>query len=165
MARYQYETSPRKIKTDYEPVKKKTIEKSSYKKAKPVKKNKTKMKTNHKIKIVLFILLGFIAFFTISYRNAIIDSKYAKIKSLRADLATVEKQNEQLQATIESRLNLKTIQQEAEEQLGMKKLSNNQIKYVNLPKTDYVEAGSEEVKLEDDNFLKQIIKFIEKLIK
>ena len=165
MARYQYETSPRKIRTDYEPVKKKSVKKNQLTKVDTVKKNTAKKKTVSKAKIVFFVLIGFAAFFTISYRNAVIDAKYAKIKSLRNDLALVEKENEQLEAAIESRLNLKTIQEEAEDLLGMKTLSSDQINYVSLPKTDYVEASSEEVKIEEDNYLTQIINFIKSLIK
>ncbi len=165
MARYQYETSPRKIRTDYEPVRKKTAKKSSNVKSDTYKKKNTKIKSSKKVKIVFFVLIGFLAFFTISYRNAIIDSKYAEIKKLKGNLAVVEKENEQLQATIESRLNLKTIQEEAETMLGMKTLSNEQIKYVSLPKTDYVESGSEEVQLEEENYFTKIFNLIKNLIK
>ena len=165
MARYQYETSPRKIRTEYEPVKKKIVKKSPITKSNTSKKNTRKMKTAKKMKIVLFVLLGFLAFFTISFRNAIIDSKYAEIKKLKNNLALVEKENEQLQAGIESHLNLKTIQEEAETWLGMKTLSNDQIKYVNLPKTDYVESGSEEIHIEEESYFTKIINLIKSLIK
>ncbi|MCI8961400.1 MAG: hypothetical protein HFJ18_00525 [Clostridia bacterium] len=165
MARYQYETSPRKIRTDYEPVKKKTVKKKMTTKTNTSKRSNKKLKTLKKIKIVLFVLIGFLAFFTISFRNAMIDSKYAEIKKLKNDLALVEKENEQLQAGIESHLNLKTIQEEAETQLGMKALSNDQIKYVNLPKTDYIEAGSEQIQIEEDSYFTKVINFIKSLIK
>ena len=165
MAKYQYETSPRKIRTDYEPVKKKTVKKKMTTKTNTSKRSNKKLKTLKKIKIVLFVLIGFLAFFTISFRNAMIDSKYAEIKKLKNDLALVEKENEQLQAGIESHLNLKTIQEEAETQLGMKALSNDQIKYVNLPKTDYIEAGSEQIQIEEDSYFTKVINFIKSLIK
>lgn len=165
MARYQYETSPRKIRTDYETVKKKNTKKVKAIRTNTTKKNNTKVKTLKKAKIVIFVLIAFMAFFTISYRNAVIDSKYAKIKDLKDKLALVEKENEQLEASIESRLNLKTIQEEAETMLGMKSLSNDQINYVNLPKTDYVEASSEEVKIEENNYFTRIINFVKNLIK
>ena len=165
MARYQYETSPRKIRTDYEPVKKRNAKKNNIKKINTATKKKDKIKTASKVKMVFFVLIGFAAFFTISYRNAIIDAKYAQIKTLKNDLAVVEKENEQLEASIESRLNLKTIQEEAETLLGMKTLSTDQINYVSLPKTDYVEASSEEVKIEENNYFTQIINFIKSFIK
>lgn len=163
MARYQYETSPRKIRSDYEPVRKKSTKKIQN--VNTNKKNITKTKTLSKAKVIFFVLIAFFAFFTISYRNAIIDSKHAAIKDLKNKLALAEKENEQLEATIESRLNLKTIQEEAETLLGMKTLSNDQINYVNLPKTDYVEASSEEVKIDENNYFKQIVNFIKNLMK
>ena len=165
MARYQYETSPRKIRTDYEPVKKKTVKKKMTTKTNTSKRSNKKLKTLKKIKIVLFVLIGFLAFFTISFRNAMIDSKYAEIKKLKNELALVEKENEQLQAGIESHLNLKTIQEEAETQLGMKALSNDQINYVNLPNTDYIEAGSEQIQIDEESYFTKVINFIKSLIK
>ena len=48
MARYQYETSPRKIRTEYEPVKKKIVKKSPITKSNTSKKNTRKMKTAKK---------------------------------------------------------------------------------------------------------------------
>ncbi len=165
MARYQYETSPRKLSNDYEIVKKRNTKKNYTRKVNTAKKINTRMKTASKAKMVFFVLIAFVAFFTISYRNAIIDAKYAEIKTLKNNLATVEKENEQLEANIESRLNLKTIQEEAETLLGMKTLSNDQINYVNLPKTDYVEASSEEVKIEDSNTFTKILNFLKNLIK
>ena len=41
------------------------------------------------------------------------------------------------------------IEEEAKNQLGMQKLSAEQKVYVTLPKTDHVEASSEEVKSSD----------------
>lgn len=165
MARYQYETSPRKVRIDYEPVKKKANKKSSTVKSNTAKKNNVKTKKASRAKIVFLILIGFAAFFTISYRYAIIDAKYAEIKKLKTNLASIEKENEQLEATIESRLNLKTIQEEAETLLGMRTLTNDQIKYINLPKTDHVEASSEEIKIEEDNCFTKVINVIKKLFK
>lgn len=165
MVRYEYETSPRKIRTDYEPIRRKSTNKSSTKRAKTSVKNNAKTKPVSKVKIVFYVLVAFAIFFTIIYRNAVIDSKYAEIKSLKSELATVEKENEQLEATIESSLNLKVIQEQAESVLGMKTLSNEQIEYVNLPKTDYIEASSEEVKIEEDNYITNIINTLKNLIK
>ena len=48
-----------------------------------------------------FIIIGFALFFTVSYRNVMIDVKYAKIKDLKAELALIQKENEQLQANNE----------------------------------------------------------------
>jgi hypothetical protein len=158
MARYQYETSPRKIQERREPKKRKNqnINKNN-------KNEKINIKTSSKIKMIGLVLIGFAVFFTISYRNAVIDAKYSQIKSLKSDLAEIQKQNEQLEANVESSLNLKTIQEEAEEKLGMKALSTDQIEYIKLEKNDFVESSTNDE--DEENYIQKAISFIKKLIK
>ena len=58
---------------------------------------------------------------------------------------------------IENSLNLSNIEQQAKDLLGMQKLTNRQTEYVNLPKTDYIEAASEQVIIEENaGFFKTI---------
>lgn len=158
MARYQYETSPRKIQENYKP-KKKRVNKSK----KNIKVQKAKIKTASKMKMVFLVLISFAMFFTISYRNAVIDAKYSEIKALKGELAEVQKQNEQLEANVESSLNLKTIQEEAEKKLGMKSLSTDQVEYINLNKSDFIESTTtEEIK---ETKIQKMINYIKNLIK
>lgn len=155
--RYQYETSPRKLKPEYETIKKTYPKKSTARKKnnKTSRSNKKKesLKTekSKREKIVLYVAIGFIALFAISYRYSVIDKTYANLKGLRADLGTIEKETAQLEANIESSLNLTKIEQDAKNLLGMQKLSSGQIVYVTLPKIDYVETSSEEIMEEDTN--------------
>ncbi len=157
-SRYQYETSPRKIQ-EPRPEKRKT---------KTVKKNKKNNKVNKKeqkkiqTKWVMYVLIGFSILFAISYRNSLINESFSKIKKLKANLATIEKENEQLQVNIEDSLNLKTIEQSAQELLGMQKLENSQKVYVNLPKEDYIEPATEEIVTQEkeQNIFSKIIKFL-----
>ncbi len=173
-SKYQYETSPRKIKPEYEPRVKKYPKKStakrsnkttskvapkkqSKKQAKPVQKSKL----NHKVKIVFLVAIGFAILFAISYRNSVINEKFSEIKNLKSNLAAIEKENEQLEVSIENGLNLKSIEQSAKELLGMQKLENSQKVYVTLPKQDYIEPASEEIVEEDNtNWFEKIINFI-----
>lgn len=143
--RYQYETSPRKLQPEYEPIKKTYPKKSSARSKNTNKKYKKKTNTAHKVKSVSYVLITFSMLFTLCYRNSLIDEKYAEIKSIKGEIALLQKENDQLAANIESNLNLNHIEKEAQEILGMQKLSNDQIIYVNLPKTDYVETSSEEI--------------------
>ena len=142
--RYQYETSPRKLKPEYEPIKKRYPKNSTARKTRVETKSKAKPKTKRKlkmqVKVLGYVAVGFIILFAISYRNSIINEKFSEIKSLQSDLAQVEKENEQLEVNIENNLNLQTIEQSAKEMLGMQKLENSQTVYVNLPKQDYVEV-------------------------
>ena len=163
--RYQYETSPRKLQPEYEPIKKRYPKKSTARKTRVETKSKAKPKTKRKlkmqVKIICYVAVGFIIIFAISYRNSIINEKFSEIKSLQSDLAQVEKENEQLEVNIENNLNLQTIEQSAKEMLGMQKLENSQTVYVNLPKQDYVEPATEEIVQEDnENWFQKIINFI-----
>lgn len=73
-----------------------------------------------------------------------------KCKSKRKKLATMQKENEQLEINIENSLNIKNIEKEAKEKLGMEKLTNKQTVYVTLHKKDYVESATEKVVLKEE---------------
>ena len=84
----------------------------------------------------------FAVLFAISYRNSLINENFAKIKTLKSDLAVIQKENGQLEINIENSLNLQNVEQSAKELLGMQKLNSSQSVYVNLPKEDYVEPAT-----------------------
>lgn len=163
--RYQYETSPRKLQPEYEPRIKKYPKKSTARKVKVEPKKQVKPKEKRKLKIeakvIAYVAIGFTILFAISYRNSVINEKFAETKTLKSNLAALQKENDQLEANIESSLNLKTIEQSAKELLGMQKLENSQSVYINLPKQDYIEPASEEILEEDNTSLwEKIINFI-----
>ena len=162
---YQYETSPRKLQPEYEPRVKKYPKKSTAKKTKVVPKKQEKPKAKRKlkaeVKMTAYVAIGFMILLAISYRNSVINEKFAEIKTLKANLAAIQKENEQLEVNIENNLNLQTIEQSAKELLGMQKLEKSQTIYVNLPKQDYIEPASEEIIREDhSSWLQKIISFI-----
>ena len=164
---YQYETSPRKLQPEYEPNRRK----KDYKKSSTAKKTKTnsntksnkktKAKQNAKVKLVLYLSLGFVVLLGICYRNSLIAEKFNEKEELKTELSNIQKENEQLKVNIESSLNLNNIEQLAKEKLGMKKLDNSQKIYINLPKKDYIEAATEEVKIDENlNFWERLWKGI-----
>ena len=165
---YQYETSPRKIEPEYRP-----IENPYKNKKSAVKKNtatKSKKNVKHelkpKIKIVLYMAVGFAVLFTISYRNSLITESFNEKEKLKENLAAVQKENEQLKVNIESSLNLNNIEQQAKEKLGMQKLDNSQKIYINLPKKDYIESATEEVVIDEKlNIWQKIVKGLTESIK
>ncbi len=167
--KYQYETSPRKLKPEYTPVrepykqKKTTVNKSEIQK----KSNKTKKKQkNNKTKIVVYTLLAFSILFAISYRNAQIDEKFSEVQDLKEELSLIQKENEQLEVSIESNLNLSNLEEQARELLGMHKLTNKQTIYVDLPKDDYIESSAEKIVMEEEGFsLKSVVDTITNLFK
>lgn len=164
-SRYQYGTSPRKLVPEYDRKPKKYPKKSTARSLKQDTKKQTKTKLKEKkksqVKTVLYVLTIFGILFIISYRNSIIAEDFSKIKALKSDLASIEKENEQLKVNIESNLNLKNIEEIATAQLGMQKLNNNQTVYMTLPVEDHVESASEEVvEEESENWFINIINSI-----
>ena len=98
---------------------------------------------------------------TISYRNSKINEKFTEVQSLKKELSSLQKENEQLKVNIENSLNFNNIEKLAKEKLGMQKLTNKQTVYVSLPKKDYVESASEKVVIEKDkNWFE---KFVDKI--
>ncbi len=148
--RYQYETSPRKLQPEYEPIK----EPYTRKKTTTVKKKSTSSRPKGQlkahIKVVFYVLVIFASLFVISYRNSLINESFNENEQLKTNLASIQKQNEQLKVNLENSLNLTNIEKIAEKKLGMQKLDNSQKVYVSLDKKDYVEPASEKVVIEDD---------------
>ena len=148
--RYEYETSPRKLEPYYAP-KKQTNKTSTKKKVnKKAEYARLKKEREMKIKVVLYLIIGFVILMGISYRNAKIDENFGKIQKLKAELEAIEKENAQTEVAIESNLNLTNLEQQARNVLGMQKLTNRQTEYISLPKTDYIEVASEHVVIEEN---------------
>ena len=122
---YQYETSPRKIKPEYEPQQKKknsnktgnnNKNKTSTAKKKTTSANtKRKKHVNSQVKVVSYVLLGFVILLAISYRNSLITESFNKKEQLKSDLAVIEKENQQLEVNIQNSLNLSNIEKAAKE--------------------------------------------------
>ena len=157
---YQYSTSPRKLEPEYRPDEQKrrlkVVEDLPRQEVKISKEQKRKQ-----LKITLAVIAIFGLLLTISYRNSQINEEFSKMQTLKQELASVQKENEQLKVSIENGLNLNNIEKLAKEKLGMQKLTNRQIVYVTLPKKDYVESASEKVIMNDQENWFQ--KFVDKI--
>ena len=152
-ARYQYGTSPRKIEPDYDRKNKKTSKKGQLKVLKELPKQQVKLskeQRNRQMKMTVTVVGLFLLLLTISCRNSQIDKKFDQIQDQKKQLATLQKENEQLKVSIENSLNLNNVEKVAKEELGMQKLSTRQTVYITLPKKDYVESASEKVKIEEE---------------
>lgn len=171
--KYQYETSPRKFEPDYTPTKKKKVTKKSTSKKPVVTKNKktrakatVKEMKRQKARTIIYIIIGFAILFAISYRNSQIDESFAKVQDLKQEMLEVEKENEQLEVSIENSMNLNNLEQQAKEVLGMNKINNKQTIYVDLPKSDYIEPASEEVIIEEKmNIFESIMEVVTNIFK
>ena len=116
---------------------------------------------NQKAKCILYLIIGFVILFAISYRNSQINESFSELKDAQQQLALLQKENEQLEVSIEKSLNLNDLEQIAREQLGMQKATSGKTKYISLPKKDYVEGATEEIKIEQEtNIIQKIIDYI-----
>ena len=169
---YQYETSPRKIKPEYNKprknapqynkpktkaqpkkvtkkvTKKKEIDKEKKKQEEQKAKNVLIAKTKFSVFIKCAILFA-VMFFMI-YRNSKLSESFSQIQNLNAQITEIEKENDQIEISIQNSLNLNNIEQAAKELLGMQKLNNKQTSYITLSKKDYVEARTEKVIIEEE---------------
>ena len=158
---YEYETSPRKEETEeFLPRKKRKREnevrnkediRKKIKKAQAIEKKKN-------VKHILEIGVVFVLLLTISYRYALINSKFSQKESLKASLAELQKQNAQLKVSIEQGMNINNIEQSAKEKLGMQKLDNNQKVYITLQKKDYVESSTNSEEEKEESWWQKLIK-------
>ena len=143
MANYQYGTSPRKLEPKYKTTKKKL----EVIKNEPKKNGLSKEEKKLRKKQICLVIAIFALLVTISY----------SIQDLKEDLSNLEKENKQLEIGIEGSLNLNNIEKIATEQLGMQKQTVGQTIYTELPKEDYVEAATEEIRKERISFFEQFI--------
>jgi cell division protein FtsL len=156
-AEYQYSTSPRKLEPEYRSQKRKqklrVVEDLPRQEVKVSKEQKRK-----RIQLTITVIAIFGLLLTISYRNSQINEKFNEMQSLKKELSSLQKENEQLKVNIANGLNLANIEKLAKEKLGMQKLTNKQIVYVSLPKKDYVESASEKVVIKDQtNWFEKLV--------
>ena len=156
-AGYQYGTSPKKLEPNYE----RKSKKRKLEIVEDIPRQKVQISSSQKKRqrqLTLIVIGIFVVLLTISYRNSQINEKFNKVQTLKRELSSIQKENEQLKVSIENGFNLNTIEKIAKEKLGMQKLTNKQTVYVTLPKKDYVESATEEVVIEKDkNWLEQIV--------
>ena len=103
-----------------------------------------------KYSIGLKTILIIAAFFFILFREAQMNELFSQIQKLKASVTTIQKENDQIEISIQNSINANNIEQAAKEQLGMQKLSPKQTVYISLPKEDYVEHRTEEVIIEEE---------------
>lgn len=169
---YQYETSPRKYEQEYDnrPKKRKKQKNKSIQKAQNVKNTQKEKQEKKKQRIEAFkfrvtvtfnVLIFLTIMFAVIYRNALITQSFSEIQGLKSKVSEIQKENDQLEISIQNSLNLSTIEQTAKDLLGMQKLTNKQTIYLTLPKKDYVEPSAEEVVIEENTgIIQSIINFI-----
>ena len=167
---YQYETSPRKIEPEYEPVRKKSTnkkrnistQKRTVKTKYQLQREKKKVERKNHAKQILIVLSLFGMLLAVSYREIHIMEMFNNKKDMENQLALIEKENGQIEKDIkaeESKLDWNIIRQKAKDELGMKEA--NKIT-VELERTDNVEKEEKLIKEDNTSLLEKIV---EKIIK
>ena len=156
---YQYTTSPRKLEPDVQRKRNKRQQKLKVVEDLPRQRVQLSKEQKKRQKNITLVVIGiFILLLTISFRNSQINEKFTEVQTLKKELSSLEKENQQLEVTIQNSLNLNNIEKQAKEKLGMQKLTNKQTVYVTLPKKDYVEPATEEVvKTQEKNWFQQFV--------
>ena len=159
---YQYETSPRKFAPEYDERPKRNKSKKTKKVQNQKTKTQVKSKAKKNVKSNSFLVFNAIVFFAIAfiiiYRNSLISQSFSQIQTLKSQVTEIQKENDQLEISIQNSLNLSNIEQTAKELLGMQKLNSKQTVYLSLPKKDYVEPSTEEIILEEERGILNSIK-------
>ena len=148
-AGYQYGTSPKKLEPNYE----RKSKKRKLEIVEDIPRQKVQISSSQKKRqrqLTLIVIGIFVVLLTISYRNSQINEKFNQVQELKKELASLEKENEQSEVSIENSLNFNNIEKIAKEKLGMQKLTNKQTVYVTLHKKDYVEPATEDVIIRDE---------------
>ncbi len=162
-ARYQYGTNPRKIEPTTQR-KERVQQKAKLKVVENVPRQEVKIskaQRKKQIQLTILALFVFAILLAVGYRNSQISVKFNEMQNQKKQLATLEKENEQLEISIENGLNLGNIENEAKQKLGMQKLTNKQTVYITLPKKDYVEAPTEKIEDEEQkSWIRQIADWI-----
>ena len=164
---YEYGTSPRKIETKRakgKTKKEKEKEKAKLKEKEAKQKRKEKIEKGRRARLITYMCLGFTILFAISYRNSQIDEHFNEVQKLKKELVALQKENERLRINIENSLNLNNIEKEAQELLGMQRLTNKQRVYIELPKEDYVESSTEEIIRHEENTFQKVVNNIKNIL-
>lgn len=113
------------------------IEKKPDKKAEQAKAKQIRLKAKRR-KFAVRMAVFFLALFIVGLRCVRISDLHNSINEQTKLLNTIQMENEQTRLAIESMTDKTKIQQYAENELGLKKLTTGQIVYLNVTKENYM---------------------------
>ena len=96
-SRYEYSTSPRKLEPEYKPQQKQNKKRKLHV-VEDLPRQGIKISTEQKkkrTKATLVVIAIFALLLTISYRNSKINEKFTEVQSLKKELSSLQKENEQ----------------------------------------------------------------------
>mgnify|MGYP002611055956 FL=1 len=166
-ARYQYETSPRKLEPDYTRKSKQRPKRKPLKAVENMPRQQIKVSKEQRkrqLRTTVTVVGLFLLLLTISCRNSQIDKQFDKIQDQKKQLAALQKENEQLNVSIQNSVNISTIEKVAKEELAKIPeidlvLGNNEkveiVKYVE----EYLNNHIDNIKLDDVMYSKEFSDF------
>lgn len=143
----------------YEPRRKQSIEKK-----KKAKKNKIQIVnevTVHSAKIYIPLAMVFVFAVLVVFSNAMTIEQKATISQLKDELKQIEDNNTYIETELTKNIDLKEVEKQAAQRLGMQKPANYQIVYIDVPKQSYTskyENKSSELNQSKLESLKESIK-------
>ena len=114
------------------------VEQKVDKKAELEKKRQQKLKVARR-KLAVYMALIFVVMFAILFRYVKIYDLHSEVAAQSAKLETVRMENEQTELTIENMTDKAKIQEYAETQLGLQKMTDSQVMYLQPQKENYME--------------------------
>ena len=108
-ANYQYGTSPRKIERDYTRKTKQRPKRKDLKVVEDLPRQQIKISSEQRkrqLKMTVTVVGLFLLLLTISCRNSQIDRQFDKIQDQKKQLAALQKENEQLNVSIQNSINI-----------------------------------------------------------
>lgn len=113
------------------------VEQKVDKKAEKEKLRQQKLKAARR-KLALYMIVFFIAMFAILFRYVRIYDLHSDVASQTKKLETIRMENEQTKLTIENMTDKTKIQEYAENELGLQKITSTQTVYLNPTKENYM---------------------------
>lgn len=114
------------------------VEQKVDKKAELEKKRQQKLKVARR-KLAVYMALIFAVMFTILFRYVKIYDLHSEVAKQSAKLEALRMENEQTELTIENMTDKAKIQEYAETQLGLQKMTDSQVMYLQPQKENYME--------------------------
>lgn len=99
------------------------------------------------VKLFFAALLALLVFFLVIYGRVETNQLYRQISDQNQKLEIAQSENVRMKSELESKMTLKNVEEYAEKVLGLQKLDNSQIKYVQTQTDDIVEIPKEDKNL------------------
>lgn len=101
-------------------------------------------RSGSKLRLIVCAAAAFCALWAVNVQNTRADDLARKVDDQKALLAEAQDENSLLQSRLDSKVNIGYIEEYAASELGMSKVSNSQINYLNVNTEDLIEISPED---------------------